>query len=230
MNNNQTKRTIRSFVLRQGRMTVAQQQAMDTQWPHYGIDFTPEVLDFSQLFANENPVTVEIGFGMGESLLDMAEQYSNRNFLGIEVHGPGVGALLAGIEKRGLSNLRVIRHDAVEVLSTMIADGCVERFQIFFPDPWHKKRHHKRRLIQSDFVKHLVTKLQPHGYIHCATDWQPYAEYMMSVLSAEQGLSNCWSDGRYVDNQDLRPSTKFEKRGERLGHGVWDLLFQRFSG
>ncbi len=225
------KRTIRSFVLRQGRMTVAQQQAMDTQWPVYGINYTPNAqLDFSQLFGNDHPVTVEIGFGMGESLLDMAQSYPERNFIGIEVHGPGVGCLLAGIGKGELTNLRVIQHDAVEVLEHMIADGSLERFQIFFPDPWHKTRHHKRRLIQPEFVARLVSKLQPAGFIHCATDWQPYAKHMMVVLSAEAQLQNTQGDQAYVEDQQLRPGTKFEQRGIRLGHGVWDLLFVKIAG
>ncbi|MDF1759119.1 MAG: tRNA (guanosine(46)-N7)-methyltransferase TrmB [Coxiellaceae bacterium] len=219
------KRTIRSYVLRQGRMTISQSQALKNLWPQYGIELTDRILDFVSLFGNDNPVTIEIGFGMGDTLVAMAAQYPERNFLGIEVHGPGVGALLAGVEKHGLTNLRVIQDDAVKVLQQMVSDHSVACFQIFFPDPWHKKRHHKRRLIQPEFVAMLVTKLTKGGVIHCATDWQDYAEQMMRVLSGNQILHNTCGDGKYVENQQLRPSTKFEKRGERLGHGVWDLLF-----
>ncbi|MDF1796273.1 MAG: tRNA (guanosine(46)-N7)-methyltransferase TrmB [Coxiellaceae bacterium] len=219
------KRTIRSYVLRQGRMTISQSQALKNLWPLYGIKLSDELLNFAELFGNAKPVTIEIGFGMGDSLVAMAAEYPERNFLGIEVHGPGVGALLAGVEKQGLTNLRVIQDDAVKVLQQMIPSCSLSCFQIFFPDPWHKKRHHKRRLIQSEFVDLLVTKLLDEGVIHCATDWQDYAEQMMRVLSANASLSNTCGDQQYVDNQQLRPSTKFEKRGERLGHGVWDLLF-----
>ena len=219
------KRTIRSFVLRQGRMTTSQAQALDKLWPQYGLEITDQLIDFTDLFGNANPVTIEIGFGMGDSLVRMAEQHPERNFLGIEVHGPGVGALLAGVDKLGLTNLRVIQDDAVKVLEQMIGNGSVACFQIFFPDPWHKKRHHKRRLIQPAFVNRLISKLASNGQIHCATDWQPYAEQMMQVLSDSAALQNTCGDQCYVENQQLRPSTKFEKRGERLGHGVWDLLF-----
>ncbi|MDF1655087.1 MAG: tRNA (guanosine(46)-N7)-methyltransferase TrmB [Coxiellaceae bacterium] len=225
MKQDHPKRTIRSYVLRQGRMTISQSQALKNLWPQYGIELSSELLDFESLFGNTNPVTIEVGFGMGDSLVQMAAEYPDRNFLGIEVHGPGVGALLAGVQKQGLTNLRVIQDDAVKVLQQMIPPHSVSCFQIFFPDPWHKKRHHKRRLIQPEFVAVLVSKLADGGLIHCATDWQAYAEQMMQVLSANERLQNTCGDQRYVENQQLRPSTKFEKRGERLGHGVWDLLF-----
>lgn len=221
------KRTIKSFVLRQGRMTASQHKAREQLWPNYGIELEDKILDFETVYKNRNPVTIEIGFGMGESLVAMAKQYPERNFLGIEVHGPGVGALLAGIEKQAVNNLRVIQDDAVEVLNRMIADNSVACFQIFFPDPWHKKRHHKRRLVQPVFIDKLIGKLAPKGLIHCATDWQPYAEHMMSVLSANALLTNTQGERAYVEDQQLRPTTKFEQRGIRLGHGVWDLVFAK---
>ena len=221
------KRTIKSFVLRQGRMTASQHKAREQLWPHFGIELSDTVLDFQQVFGNSNPVTIEIGFGMGESLVAMAKQYPERNFLGIEVHGPGVGALLAGIEKQGVTNLRVIQDDAVEVLARMVVDNSVSCFQIFFPDPWHKRNHHKRRLVQTVFIDKLIGKLVAGGVIHCATDWQPYAEHMMKVLTSNTQLVNTQGNQAYVEDQQLRPSTKFEQRGIRLGHGVWDLLFTK---
>lgn len=219
-------RTIRSYVLRQGRMTVSQAQALKTLWPTYGVDFVEGGISLSSLFKRQAALIVEIGFGMGDSLLQMALDRPYQNFLGIEVHAAGVGALLAGAAKAHLENLRVIRADAVPVIQSSIPDHSVDCFQIFFPDPWHKKRHYKRRLIQVDFVHLLVSKLKPQGRIHLATDWAPYAEHMMSVLSGVDELVNVEGPNQYCKGQHLRPETKFERRGQRLGHQVFDLLFE----
>lgn len=230
MNSNEKpKREIRSYVLRQGRMTVSQARARAVTWPLYGIEPSEQPITSASYFSCEQPLTIEIGFGMGESLLAMAAAHPERNFLGIEVHGPGIGAVLAGIEKNSLKNLRVMQHDAVDILEKQIAPASVDTFQVFFPDPWHKKRHHKRRLIQPDFVRLLVSRLKMGGHLHLATDWAPYAEQMMDVLSAEATLSNTVSAGAYVVGQELRPETKFERRGKRLGHEIFDLYFVKNS-
>ena len=218
-------RRMRSYVIRAGRKTAAQQEALDKHWGDYVIDDTQSPLDLAAVFGREAPLIIEIGFGMGDSLADMAEAAPGTNFLGIEVHRPGVGKLLNTLQTRGLSNVKVYCHDAVEILQHCIADGSVDRIQIFFPDPWHKKRHHKRRLIQPPFVSLLKSKLKSGGNIHLATDWQHYAEHMMAVLSADTDLTNLAGDGQYSDNTG-RPETKFERRGQRLGHGVWDLIFE----
>ncbi|MEM1402075.1 MAG: tRNA (guanosine(46)-N7)-methyltransferase TrmB [Pseudomonadota bacterium] len=220
-------RRIRSFVLRAGRMTDAQQRAFDEGWPQWGIDYTPGYLDFDALFGGEGERVLEIGFGMGHSLVEMAAAFPDRHYLGIEVHRPGVGKLLHDLDDRGLENLRVMCHDAVEVLEHCIAPDSLHRVQIYFPDPWHKKRHHKRRLIQPPFVELLVSRLAPGGILHLATDWEPYAEHMLEVLDAFSKLENLAGASSYAQRPEERPITKFEKRGERLGHGVWDLLYQR---
>ena len=220
-------RRIRSFVLRAGRMTEAQQRGFDEGWARWGVDYVPELLDFDALFGAPGERVLEIGFGMGQSLLDMAEANADRQYIGIEVHRPGVGKLLAGIEERGLGNIRVLCHDAVEVLENCVAPHSLQRMQIFFPDPWHKKRHHKRRLIQAPFVELLTSRLAPAGLLHLATDWEPYAEQMLEVLNDGDALENCAADGLFVPRPAERPLTKFEKRGQRLGHGVWDLLYRR---
>lgn len=190
------------------------------------LPFSEQLRITSSLFAQNAPLVVEIGFGMGGSLLEMATKAPDLNFLGIEVHQPGVGKLLQGIVEREITNLKIICHDAKEVIEHNLADGAVSKFQIFFPDPWHKKRHNKRRLIQPEFVERLEHKLLPGGQIHLATDWQPYAEHMMEVLSHSEALSNEAGLNEYWENPD-RPSTKFEARGLRLGHGVWDLCFRK---
>ena len=221
------KRSIRSFVKREGKMTSGQKNAIELLWPEYGIDLRDEVLDLAELFKRDAFTVLEIGFGNGLSLAEMAEAHPEQNYFGVEVHTPGVGGLLVQVKKRGLVNVRVSQDDAVEVLDQQIADGSLDRVQIFFPDPWHKKRHHKRRLIQSEFVKTLVTKLKPKGIIHVATDWENYAEHILQVLIQEPMLANTAQE--YAAKPSYRPLTKYENRGMNLGHGVWDLLFEKTS-
>lgn len=223
-NNQETesKRTIRSFVLRQGRLTKGQQQALTHLWPIYGIEYNAH----SQItFKNDKPLVLEIGFGMGASLIEMAKSSPDKNFIGIEVHRPGVGACLMAIEENKLTNLKVMCHDAVEVLENMIPNESLDKVQIFFPDPWHKARHNKRRIIQPEFVKLIHEKLKVNGVLHLATDWQHYAEHMLEVLSQADGFKNLSTTNDYIPRPDDRPITKFEKRGQNLGHGVWDLQF-----
>lgn len=258
---NRFTRPIRSFVKREGKFTKGQQNAIDDLWPSHGVELGEELLDLDSLFGRHAPVVLEIGFGNGLSLADMAETHSDMSFFGIEVHRPGVGSCLVQAKKRGLNNLRVSSEDAVMVLNQQIPDGSLARVQIFFPDPWHKKRHHKRRLIQPKFVEALVRKLKPGGQIHVATDWENYAEHVLAVLSTNENLQNTVvdapsaeyfldSDGRLLTDSeqwgesssstvdslltkgsakkpDYRPHTKYEARGIRLGHGVWDLVFEK---
>jgi len=221
-------RAIRSFVLRAGRMGTGQQKALADLGPRFVLPYKPETLDLAQAFGRQADTIVEIGFGMGGATAEIAAARPGDNFIGIEVHTPGVGALLKLIGERELGNLRIVQHDAVEVLEHMVAPGSLAGVHVFFPDPWHKKKHNKRRLIQPGFVAKLVLRLKPGGYLHCATDWQPYAEQMLEVLSAEPGLVNT-ADGDvgYAPRPDYRTLTKFEQRGIRLGHGVWDLVFRR---
>lgn len=221
------KRPIRSFVVRSGRMTLGQQKGWEEYWSKYGMESVSEQLDWSDVFGNDNPVVFEIGFGMGQSLFEMASSDPHTNFVGVEVHRPGVGALLSMAGEAELENLRVFCCDANEIINHMLKDGCLARLQLYFPDPWHKKRHHKRRLVQDEFVARIIPKLAPDGVIHMATDWEPYAEHMLEVLEASQDLINEAGQGQYSPKPDYRPNTKFEKRGERLGHGVWDLLYRR---
>ena len=216
---------IRSYVLRQGRVSNAQQRAREELLPRYGIPYAPAALDLGAVFGRGAPKILEIGFGMGETTAAIAASNLDRDYLGIEVHTPGVGALLKTAGGLGLTNLRVIQHDAVEVMRDMIAPRSLDGIHLFFPDPWPKKRHHKRRLVQPPFVALLASRLRPGGYLHCATDWQDYAEQMLSVLSAEPALANTAKG--FAPRPDHRPQTKFESRGKRLGHGVWDLLFRR---
>jgi tRNA (guanine-N7-)-methyltransferase len=216
-------RPIRSFVLRQGRVSPGQQRAHEALMPRFGAAYAPAILDLTALFERCAPTFLEIGFGMGETTAAMALAQSQHNFLCIEVHTPGVGSLLRQIEERHLANIRIIQHDAVEVLRHMIAPAALNGVHIFFPDPWPKKRHHKRRLVQPDFVALLAEKLKPGAYVHCATDWQEYAEQMLAVLEAGAGLKN--SAGGFAPRPAYRPLTKFEKRGLNLGHGVWDIIF-----
>ena len=218
-------RPIRSFVLRAGRMGPGQQRALDELGPRFVLPYRAEPLDLAATFGRDAPTVLEIGFGMGDATAQIAAALSGTNFIGIEVHAPGVGALLKRIGENGLTNLRLVQHDAVEVLEHMIAPASLAGVHIYFPDPWHKKRHHKRRLIQPAWVRQLSTRLAPGGYLHCATDWQPYAEQMLEVLGAEPSLVN--SAEGYAPRPDWRPLTKFEQRGLKLGHGVWDLLFTR---
>jgi len=218
-------RPIRSFVRRAGRMGPGQQRALDQLGPRLLLPFAAQPLDFAQVFARSAPTVLEIGFGMGDATAQVAAARPGTDFIGIEVHQPGVGALLKRIGEQGLGNLRLVQHDAVEVLEHMIAPASLAGVHIYFPDPWHKKRHHKRRLIQPAWVRQLSARLAPGGYLHCATDWQPYAEQMLEVLGAEPSLVN--SAEGYAPRPAWRPLTKFEQRGLKLGHGVWDLLFTR---
>ncbi len=221
------RRTVKSFVIRAGRMTAGQQKGLDEHWPTWGLTLEQGKLDIEQAFGRQAETVLEIGFGMGLSLLSMAEAAPQNNFIGIEVHRPGVGSLLNEAGKAGVNNIRVYCHDAVEILRECIADESLDRVQIYFPDPWHKKRHNKRRLVQPAFVEALRPKLKQGGILHLATDWENYAEQMMEVMSAAEGLNNLAGDNQYSPRPDYRPLTKFEKRGQKLGHGVWDLLFER---
>ncbi len=219
-------RRIRSFVLRTGRMTKGQEQAYETYWPVAGLTLQGGMIDPAALFGRRAPLVFEIGFGMGQSLLEMAARESDKDFIGVEVHKPGVGRLLMGMGEAQLSNVRVYCDDAVEVLQTCIPDGALDRVQIYFPDPWHKKKHHKRRLVQPNFVAELRRKLKTGGVLHLATDWENYAEHMAEVMAVAPGYRNQSEGGVYAPRPDWRPLTKFEQRGQRLGHGVWDLLFE----
>jgi tRNA (guanine-N7-)-methyltransferase len=222
-----TRRPIRSYVLRTGRMTPGQQRAFDRNWGRWGLEHADGTLDFDACFGRAGPRVLEIGFGMGQSLVAMAAAAPASNFVGIEVHRPGVGKLLHAMAEQGVDNIRVYCHDAVEILRDCIAPGSLDCIQIFFPDPWHKKKHNKRRLIQPPFVARLVRALKPGGTLHLATDWEEYARQMMEVLSADPDLTNEFGEGAFSPRPEHRPLTKFELRGERLGHGVWDLVFRR---
>ncbi len=219
-------RAVRSFVTRTGRITAAQERALEALWPTYGID-PRGVLDLDALFGRSAPRTAEIGFGNGENLLALAASHPERDYLGIEVHRPGVGRVLLGLEAHALTNVRVICHDAVEVLERHLPAACLDEILVLFPDPWPKKRHHKRRLIQPPFVSLLAERLTPGGIVHLATDWEPYAEQMLATLSAQGRLRNLSSEGGFVPRPGERAATRFERRGERLGHRVWDLSFVR---
>lgn len=216
---------IRSYVLRAGRVGPGQARALAEIGPQCMLPFQARVLDLDAAFGRVAPRILEIGFGMGEGLAEIAAAHPENDYLGVEVHTPGVGALLKQVGERGLTNVRVIQHDAVEVLTRMLAQDSLAGVHVFFPDPWHKKRHNKRRLIQPPLVRLLASRIQSGGYIHLATDWQDYAEQMLAVLTAELSLANTVAD--YAPRPDTRPLTKFEQRGIRLGHGVWDLLFKR---
>lgn len=221
------KKSIRSYVVRAGRMTDGQKLAFDKYWPVYGLSLQDGRLSPVSSFGRRAPLVLEIGFGMGGSLLQMLQSEPDKDFIGIEVHPPGVGRLINDAAKLALPNLRVYLADAIDVLDDCIDDESIDRLQIYFPDPWHKKKHNKRRLIQSDFVEKIRTKLKPGGMLHLATDWEAYAEHMLEVMEAASGYKNMAGPGQYSPRPDFRPVTKFEKRGKRLGHGVWDLLYQR---
>jgi tRNA (guanine-N7-)-methyltransferase len=220
-----THRPIRSFVLRQGRVSNAQQRAHATLLPRFGIPYSPQIADLDRIFGRRAPTVLEIGFGMGETTAAIAALHPENDYLGIEVHTPGVGSLLKAIGEQNLTNVRIVQHDAVEVLRHMIAPDTFDAVHVFFPDPWPKKRHHKRRLLQPAFVALLVERMQPGAYLHAATDWQEYAEQMLDVLTREPRLANTAQD--YARRPDYRPQTKFESRGLKLGHGVWDVIFRR---
>ncbi|WP_222846831.1 tRNA (guanosine(46)-N7)-methyltransferase TrmB [Chitinolyticbacter meiyuanensis] len=220
----QFMRRIRSFVLRQGHLSKGQERALEELGPRFLVPYVAEPLDLATAFGRSAPTVLEIGFGMGNATAEIAAAAPETNYLGIEVHTPGVGSLLKLIGEQNLGNIRIVHHDAVEVLEHMIAPGSLDGAHVFFPDPWHKKRHNKRRLIQPEFVKQLVSRIRPGGYLHLATDWEDYAIQMLEVLSAEPLLENT-ADG-YAPRPDYRPLTKFENRGIKLGHGVWDLVFR----
>ena len=220
-------RAIKSFVLRQGRLTKAQQNALDNHWLQYGIDYQQKVLSFQSLFTNSNAVVIEIGFGNGDSLLQQAKNQPQLNFIGIEVHSPGVGHLIHHANTDSVDNIKVIRHDAVEVLKHQIENNSVEKVQLFFPDPWHKKRHNKRRIIKPDFIQLIRDKLKADGQFHMATDWQPYANHMLEQMDNTEGFTNTSGKGNFSVNKGTRCETKFERRGLKLGHGVWDLIYNK---
>lgn len=219
------RRPIRSFALRQGRFSPAQRRAHEELLPRFGIAFAEAPLDLAAVFGRPAPKILEIGSGMGETTAAIAQAAPDRDFLAVEVHAPGVGSLLKQIDERALTNLRVIQHDAAEVVAQMIAPGALAGIHVFFPDPWPKKRHHKRRLLQPPFVHELALRLAPGGYLHAATDWEDYAAAILAALTAEPLLENAARD--YAPRPDYRPLTKFERRGLRLGHGVWDIVFRR---
>jgi tRNA (guanine-N7-)-methyltransferase len=223
----QNPRRVRSFVLRAGRVTVGQERALRELWPRVGVQFEGTRLDLDGVFGRRAPRCLEIGFGIGEVIGALAEAHPNRDYLGIEVHRPGVGALLLRAEKAALSNLRVICHDAVEVVDVALADAALDEILVFFPDPWHKKRHHKRRLIEAGFVHSLTRILRPGGILRLATDWEDYAAQMVRVCNAEPLLESLSDAGSFVPRPEFRPATRFERRGERLGHGTWDLAYTR---
>lgn len=218
-------RAIRSFVLRTGRMTIAQSEALAANWTQYGLELDHSLITPSELFGRSAELVVEIGFGMGDSLLEMAIADPGRDFIGIEVHTPGVGRLLAGVKEHDLTNLRVYRADAIAVLNQCLPDQSIDRLQLYFPDPWPKKRHHKRRIVQQSFLDLLAVKLKPGASLHIATDWQPYAEYCLALLDQQSRWQNKAGKGQYMSRPEFRPETKFERRGTQLGHGVWDLMY-----
>ena len=216
-------RGIRSFVLRQGHLSPAQERAVAELLPIYGIPYQEKLIDLQDIFKRNSSKILEIGFGMGVATAEIAGRLPETDFIAVEVHTPGVGNLLKLIKEQELNNIRIIHHDAVEVIDKMIDNNALDGVHIFFPDPWHKKRHNKRRLIQTPFIEKLLPKIKSGGYIHLATDWEEYAQQMLEVLSAESNLSNTARD--FAEKPAYRPETKFEARGKRLGHGVWDLVF-----
>lgn len=223
------RKRIRSFVLRQRRMTVAQKKAWQEHWPEFGLSVDQGMIDPEKTFNQPGPVVLEIGFGNGDSLAAMMAAAPEKNFIGIEVHRPGVGSLIKNVVESNLKNLKIYCDDAVLVLQNCIPDNSVDCVQLFFPDPWHKKKHHKRRLVQAEFIKLVIKKLKPGGRFHMATDWQNYAEHMMKLVSAEKNFTNSAGHGQYSPRPETRALTKFETRGQLLGHGVWDLIFLKQS-
>jgi len=223
------RRGIKSYVLRAGRMTAAQERGLKEVWPRWGVTLADGRQDLEQLFGRKAPCVVEIGFGMGKSLVEQAETHPETDFIGIEVHAPGVGKLLDEADKRGLTNLRVYREDALTVLADCLPEASINTLQLFFPDPWPKKKHHKRRIVQLPFVELVHSRLEPGGKLHMATDWQAYAEFMAEVMAEAPGFANTapTETAPFVERPGFRPLTKFEQRGERLGHGVWDLIYRR---
>jgi len=227
INADQIRRRIRSFVLRTGRMTSGQQRALDELWPKFGVDYTPTLLDLDRLFSRHAPRMIEIGFGTGDALAMFACAHPEMDCLGIEVHRPGAGHLLLQMQTDNIQNIRISCHDAVEVLMHQIPPHSIDAIHVFFPDPWHKTRHHKRRLIQSEFVDVIAGVLKPGGRLRMATDWQDYASHMRAVLDAHDAFNNIAGEAGYVTRPNHRPLTRFERRGHRLGHGVWDMEYLR---
>ena len=223
------KKAIRSYVIRGGRMTEAQEKAFAQWWPVYGLSLYDGQINLADVFGREAPLVVEVGFGMGDSLLSMAEAEPEKDFIGIEVHPPGVGRLINEAGKKGVKNLRVYLADALDVLDDCLPEASALRFQLYFPDPWHKKKHTKRRIVQTEFIERVHALLKPQSVFHMATDWHHYAEHMMEAMTLAEGFENCAGEYLYSERPDYRPTTKFEKRGTRLGHGTWDLLFYRLS-
>ena len=221
------KKSIRSFVIRAGRITESQKKAFDHWWPKYGLSLFDGELNTQETFEHPLPLVVEVGFGMGDSLADMAKHYPQNNYVGIEVHPPGVGRLINRCGEESINNVRAYMADAVDVLTDCFAENSIDRLQLFFPDPWHKKKHNKRRIVQPEFAELVRTRLTPGGKFHMATDWAEYAEYMMEVMSLAPGYQNDAGEYQFIKTPDYRAKTKFERRGERLGHGVWDLIFSK---
>lgn len=221
-------RPIRSFVIRPGRLTKGQKQALDNDWSEYGLEMPSELLDFDAIFNGQNSRVLEIGYGMGKSLVEMAKNTPDTDFIGIEVHTPGVGALIALAKECALTNLKTFNGDAIEVIK-QIPDSSIERVQLFFPDPWHKKRHNKRRIVNADFAQSIRRILKVGGSLHMATDWEPYMEHMLEVMDVAEGFKNQAGIGNTLLRPEYRPLTKFELRGERKGHGVWDLIYKKES-
>lgn len=220
-------RKVRSFVKREGRLTKGQAKALEDHWSTMGLNHVDGLLNYQTLFANDNPVVLEIGFGMGKSLVEMAKNAPELNFIGVEVHRPGVGACIALAQEHGVENLKVYEHDAIEILADCIAESSLTTVQLFFPDPWHKKKHHKRRIVSPEFVETIRKKLKIGGVFHMATDWENYAECMLEDMQTASGYNNLSETNDFVPRPDSRPLTKFENRGQRLGHGVWDIQFER---
>ena len=223
------QKPIRSYVIRGGRITEAQKRAFDDSWQRYGLSLFDGLINPEAIFGRSAPLVLEVGFGMGDSLLAMAEAEPEKDFIGIEVHPPGIGRLMNNADKQGVTNLRVYMADAVDVFEDCISNESIDRFQLYFPDPWHKKKHNKRRIVQTEFIQRVSSKLKVGGLCHLATDWEPYAEHMMEVMTLAEGFSNQAHDYCFSPRPEYRPLTKFERRGQRLGHGVWDLLFKKHS-
>jgi len=219
-------RTVRSFVKREGRLTKGQSHALENYWQEMGLNHADGLVD-ENTFGNDNPLVLEIGFGMGKSLVEMAKNAPQLNYIGVEVHRPGVGACIATAKEQDVTNLKVYEHDAIEVLADCIPDNSLSTVQLFFPDPWHKKKHHKRRIVKPEFVETIRQKLKVGGVFHMATDWENYAECMLEDMQSAPGFRNLSETGNYVPRPDSRPLTKFENRGQKLGHGVWDLQFEK---
>ena len=223
-------RKIQSFVKRSGRLSKGQSLGLNELWSDYGIDVDKSSLNFEEIYLNQNDITLEVGFGNGDSLIEMAIRQPDQNFLGIEVYEAGVGRVVNEASKKNINNLKVIKEDAVEVLENNILDSSISNFQLFFPDPWNKKRHHKRRIVQMSFLDLLSKKLKDHGIVHIATDWENYAEHIMETLESHPYFKNCAGAHRYSLRPEYRPLTKFENRGQKLGHGVWDIIFTNIKG